>query len=157
MYLKEKNLPFEKGNKLGRKKGTKNLLPLIRERVLKALDRRIAIDKTLASIETADLLKFAQSIMPKDISIKVAPDIQYISSTPRPINTIDTHTIAASNDITHEGDTLLVDTTRPSETAPISSATNNVVSSAGLTLHTNGVLDEVVDTTTDDDTSEANH
>jgi len=91
-------MPFEVGHdyikpkvmiKGGRPKGSKNLLPLIRDKVLYALDKRISGKKALKNIPTEDLLRFAQSIMPKDLSIRVTPNIQYISHTPRPIDTIE--------------------------------------------------------------------
>ena len=82
-------MPFQKGNQLAKNRtSTKNLLPIIRERVLKATNKRIMIDKMLSKIEDVELLRFAMSIMPKDISIKVSPDIQYISNTPRPMTHI---------------------------------------------------------------------
>ena len=85
-------MPFTKGNTLakgkGRPKKSLNLLPLIRERVLTALNKRITIDKMLSKIDDIDLLKFAQSIMPKDISVKHSADVQYISHTPRPAQCI---------------------------------------------------------------------
>ncbi len=84
-------MPFQVGHeyikpkvKGGRPKGSKNLLPLIRDKVLYALEKRLSGKKALRKISTEDLLKFAQSIMPKDLSIRVAPDFQYISNTPRP-------------------------------------------------------------------------
>lgn len=91
-------MPFKKGNQEFKKRvSKKNLLPLIRERVLKALDKRLVIDKELRTVNTVDLLKFAQSIMPKDLSIRVTPDIQYISNTPRPDNLIELEKIETNN------------------------------------------------------------
>ena len=78
-------MPFQKGNQLAKNRtSTKNLLPVIRQRVLRTLNKRLTIDRTLKDIPTVDLLKFAQSIMPKDVNIQVAPNIEYISQCPRP-------------------------------------------------------------------------
>lgn len=75
------------GKRGGRPKGSKNLLPIIRERVLQALERRISADKTLKDVSSADLIRFVSGIMPKDLSLRVsATPIQYISATPRPID-----------------------------------------------------------------------
>ena len=74
-------MPFTKGHKLskGRPKGSKNILPLIKDKVLAKLYSRI---KELDTVDIEELLSFARNIMPKDVSIKVAPDIQYITNTP---------------------------------------------------------------------------
>jgi len=73
---------------MGRPKKSKHLLPVIRDKVLNCLNKRLNSNKALKKIPTEDLLKFAQSIMPKDLSIRLTPDIRYISNTPRP-QTID--------------------------------------------------------------------
>ncbi len=86
-------MPFEVGHRpikpkpstiIGRPKKSKNLLPVIRDKVLQTLEYRLNIKKELKHIPTNELLKFAQSIMPKDLSLRIAPVIHYISNTPRP-------------------------------------------------------------------------
>ena len=82
-------MPFQKGNTLAKnKRGTKNLLPEIRERVLKAVNKRLTLDNILSKVDDTDLLKLAVSLMPKDIALKVTSDVTYISSTPRPSDTL---------------------------------------------------------------------
>lgn len=77
---------FEKGNNYGkgRPKGTKNLLPEVRQRVLQALQKRISADKALTDVSTEVLIRFLASIAPKEIGVSVTPQITYISNTPRP-------------------------------------------------------------------------
>ena len=82
-------MPFQKGNtlgKIGRPKNSKNILPIIRQKILTKLHKRIA---ELDSVAIEELLSFARQIMPKDISVKHTADIQYISNTPRPESIID--------------------------------------------------------------------
>jgi len=76
-------MTFQKGHKLatGRPKGSKNVLPIIREKVLNKLHKRI---NELDGVKVEELLDFAKSVMPKDLSIRIAPDVQYLSNTPRP-------------------------------------------------------------------------
>jgi hypothetical protein len=79
---------FEKGNKLsqGRPKGAKNTLPLIRDKLFAILLQRIKNDKKLESVDTATLVKFVASSLPKDMSLAISkdPTITYISNVPRP-------------------------------------------------------------------------
>lgn len=75
---------FQKGHKNGGRHTTKNLLPIIREKALRVLNKRLAIAKELNDLPTVDLLRFASNIMPKDLSLRVSPDVQYVSQTPRP-------------------------------------------------------------------------
>jgi len=84
-------MPFAKGNQLAKNRvSSKNLLPLIRERVLKATNKRITADNMLSKVSDVDLLKFAQSIMPKDINVDInKTHVVYISNTPRPAACID--------------------------------------------------------------------
>jgi hypothetical protein len=83
-------MPFEKGHNLsrgkGRPKGSKNSLESIRRRVLYMLEHRLRDKNIETSIKTEDLLRFAQSLIPKDVSLKVIPNIEYHSNTPRPID-----------------------------------------------------------------------
>lgn len=76
-------MTFEKGNKFGKGRplGSKNILPLIREKVLQLLDKRLT--KGLDATDEA-LLRFAQSVMPKETRLSIKPDIEFISSVPRP-------------------------------------------------------------------------
>ena len=89
-------MPFTAGHTIskgiGRPKGSKNILPIIREKVLNKLHYRI---KELDKIAVEELLSFAKAIMPKDVTLNVVPNISYISSCPRPAETIDTvgHTV----------------------------------------------------------------
>ena len=90
-------MPFEVGHEAYKLKSpfnvkpkkSKNLLPIIRDRVLQSLERRLSNKNIVEDIPTTELLKFAQSIMPKDLSIRLTPNIEYISSTPRPQSTLD--------------------------------------------------------------------
>jgi hypothetical protein len=79
---------FEKGNKLaqGRPKGSKNTLPIIRDKLFRILLRRITSDKDLEGVDTATLIKFASACLPKDMSLAISkdPTITYISNVPRP-------------------------------------------------------------------------
>lgn len=81
-------MQFQPGNQNavghGRPKRGKNSLESIRRKVLYMLEHRLNNKQVADSISTEDLLRFCQSLMPRDISLKVAPDIQYISNTPRP-------------------------------------------------------------------------
>ena len=79
-------MPFTKGDKnihrTGRPKKSKNLLPIIREKVLQAIDKRISGNKALRDVPMADLLRAAVSLMPKDLTVTAKRDITYISNTP---------------------------------------------------------------------------
>ena len=79
---------FEKGNKLasGRPKGSKNTLPIIRDKLFRILLRRITSNRDLESVDTATLIKFASACLPKDMSLAISkdPTITYISNVPRP-------------------------------------------------------------------------
>ncbi len=109
-------MPFQKGNTLatGRPKKSKNRLPKIRDRILHVLNKRLLDPRELAKLETRDLIRFASSILPKDMNIKVAPDITYVSQTPRPESLIGT--------IPNETK-LLSDDTVPNEVTPVSIGT----------------------------------
>lgn len=79
---------FKPGNKYGkgRPKSSKNNLPIIRDRLFRILLQRIVKDKDLDSVSTETLIKFAASVLPKDLSLSVLkdPQITYISNVPRP-------------------------------------------------------------------------
>ena len=72
------------GNPSGRKKGSKNKLTLVKDRLVKILNEKLADPKVLDQIDINTLIRFTGTILPKEQSIRVAPDIQYITHTPRP-------------------------------------------------------------------------
>ena len=45
--------------------------------------RRIMHEKDLHTVSTTDLIKFLATIMPKDYSLAVKPEVNYISNVPR--------------------------------------------------------------------------
>tara|TARA_Y100000310_G_scaffold341811_1_gene442247 strand:- start:3219 stop:3650 length:432 start_codon:yes stop_codon:yes gene_type:complete len=83
-------MTFKKGeinNPKGRPKGSKNKLTDVKDKLVEILNARIGLTAgphALSEVSTESLIRFASTIMPKDMSIKVAPDITYISNTPRP-------------------------------------------------------------------------
>jgi len=106
---------FEKGNKLasGRPKGSKNTLPIIRDKLFRILLRRITSNKDLESVDTATLIKFASACLPKDMSLAISkdPTITYISNVPRPepINEYVPIKIATNNDDNMHDSTQVID------------------------------------------------
>ncbi len=84
-------MPFVKDdpriNRLGKKPGTKNSLTLVKDRVVSILSGRLDDFRKVAELDTPSLLRFVASVMPKDISMTLKPDLTYISSVPR--NAID--------------------------------------------------------------------
>ena len=94
-------MPFVKGHRLSVGKGrpfkSKNILPDIRDKVLNVLKHRLNADKELSSVSTEELLQFARSIMPKDVTITANPSVTYISNVPRPYS-LDAVTDAVSSD-----------------------------------------------------------
>lgn len=64
---------FEKGNNYGTGRPPRNRssLEVIKNRVLDALRRRISINKELKDVPTVELLKFAQYLMPKELSMEL--------------------------------------------------------------------------------------
>jgi len=76
---------FKKGNKYGagQPPSSKKQMEFIRRRILRVVRRRIMHEKDLATVSTTDLLKFVSTIMPKDYSLAVKPELNYISSVPR--------------------------------------------------------------------------
>jgi len=81
-------MPFKPGQEAGpgRPKGSKNTLPIIRDKLFRILLRRITSDKDLEGVDTATLIKFASACLPKDLSLAVSNDrvIEYHSNVPRP-------------------------------------------------------------------------
>ena len=81
-------MPFKPGQQAGpgRPKGSKNTLPIIRDKLFRILLRRITSNKDLESVDTATLIKFASACLPKDMSLAISkdPTITYISNVPRP-------------------------------------------------------------------------
>ena len=81
-------MPFKPGQEAGpgRPKGSKNTLPIIRDKLFRILLRRITSDKDLEGVDTATLIKFASACLPKDMSLAISkdPTITYISNVPRP-------------------------------------------------------------------------
>ena len=82
-------MPFVKGHTIrsgGRPKGSKNTLPIIRDKLFRILLRRITHEKDLETVDTATLIKFASACLPKDMTLAVQrpTDITYVSNTPRP-------------------------------------------------------------------------
>ena len=81
-------MPFKPGQEAGpgRPKGSKNTLPIIRDKLFRILLRRITSNKDLESVDTATLIKFASACLPKDMSLAISkdPTITYISNVPRP-------------------------------------------------------------------------
>jgi hypothetical protein len=81
-------MPFVKGDKRinykGRPKGSKNKLTKVKDNLIKILAQKLRDNKEIKNIDIKDLIRFASAIIPKDIAIRVAPDIRYISQTPRP-------------------------------------------------------------------------
>jgi hypothetical protein len=73
---------FKKGNKYGkgRPKGSKNLLPAIRDITLQTLYKR---RKELERIGIDHLLRFAQGVMPKEVKNTGDTSVTYISTIPR--------------------------------------------------------------------------
>ena len=104
---------FEKGNKLasGRPKGSKNTLPIIRDKLFRILLRRITSNKDLESVDTATLIKFASACLPKDMSLAISkdPTITYISNVPRP----DTINEYVPIKIEHNNNTNIHDSVQP--------------------------------------------
>ena len=95
-------MPFVKDdpriNRLGKKPGTKNSLTLVKDRVVSILSSRLDDFRKVAELDTPSLLRFVASVMPKDISMTLKPDLTYISSVPR--NAIDKpkHKVAIANE-----------------------------------------------------------
>ncbi len=95
-------MPFVKNdpriNRLGKKPGTKNSLTLVKDRVVSILSSRLDDFRKVAELDTPSLLRFVASVMPKDISMTLKPDLTYISSVPR--NAIDKpkHKVAIANE-----------------------------------------------------------
>jgi hypothetical protein len=81
-------MPFKPGyaGGPGRPKGSKNTLPIIRDKLFRILLRRITSERDLESVDTTTLIKFAAACLPKDMSLSVNrdPQITYISNVPRP-------------------------------------------------------------------------
>ena len=63
----------------GRPAGYRKQLEKIRGRILRILNRRILKDKNLESVSTADLIKFAERLLPKNYNVGVAPLLPYAS------------------------------------------------------------------------------
>ncbi len=101
-------MPFVKGDKrinyAGRPKGSKNKLTIVKDNLVKILSKRLQDPKELAKIDIKDLIRFVGSIVPKDMHLKVAPDVRYISQTPRPDGMI-THDTKA---VTYQNETKTV-------------------------------------------------
>ena len=70
--------------KLGKEHKTTTDKRIIARKVLDELNRRIDSDKGLADVDTIHLVKFLQSVMPKEQNIKHDTNITYIANTPRP-------------------------------------------------------------------------
>ena len=81
-------MPFKKGDKRinskGRPKGSKNKLTVVKDNLVNILSRKLKDPKEIAKLDINTLIRFTGTILPKDLALKVAPDIQYISNTPRP-------------------------------------------------------------------------
>ena len=80
-------MAFEKGqsgNPGGRPKGSKNKLTLVKDKLVQIALSRFNDPEVWKEIPPGDLMRFIASITPKDMSIKVSPDITYVSHTPRP-------------------------------------------------------------------------
>ena len=80
-------MTFQKGtiaNKGGRPKGARNKLTVVKDHLVAILSKRLSDKNELKNISTETLVRFVGQIVPKDLSLKVAPDIQYITNTPRP-------------------------------------------------------------------------
>ena len=76
---------FKKGNKYGAGQplSSKKQMEFIRRRILRVVRRRIMHEKDLSTVSTTDLLKFVSTIMPKDYSLAVKPELNYVSNIPR--------------------------------------------------------------------------
>lgn len=79
---------FQKGNQLakgrGRPKKSKNILPMIRDSVLNEAYRRIKTKQFFDDIPNVEFIRFVEKVLPKENTLKIQPDIQYITNTPRP-------------------------------------------------------------------------
>jgi hypothetical protein len=135
-------MPFVKGNQLAKNRtSSKNLLPLIRERVLKATNKRITLDNMLSKVSDVDLLKFAQSIMPKDINVDInKTNVVYITNTPRPTACIDT---TATEALPIIGKTPPCDSATNKALSDDSKPVNSIVPDANTTLHTDSIAHDV--------------
>jgi hypothetical protein len=65
----------------------------VARKVVDELNRRIDSDASLSDVDTVHLLKFLQSVMPRESVGSVDHNIKYISSTPRPAIPHKTHDI----------------------------------------------------------------
>ena len=85
---------FQKGNQAAKGRvSRKNLLPIIRDKVLRSLNARIS---ELETVDVEELLAFARTIMPKDINMNASPSITFITNCPRPIETLSTANATAN-------------------------------------------------------------
>ena len=100
-------MPFQKGNQCAKSRLTKkNLLPVIREKVLRSLNRRIS---ELDTVDVKELLAFARTIMPKDVSLSLNVPTQYISHTPRPRQCIESDSTMLTHSVSND-DVIISDT-----------------------------------------------
>jgi len=76
---------FKKGNKFGKgqPQSARKQMEIIRRRILMVVRRRLYHEKDLSTVSTTDLIKFLGTIMPKDYSLAVKPEVNYISNVPR--------------------------------------------------------------------------
>jgi len=74
----------QSGNPSGRKKGSKNKLTQAKDNLIKLLNTRLKNAGNLDDVSTESLIRFASAVMPKDVSMRISPDLQYVSQTPRP-------------------------------------------------------------------------
>ena len=55
------------GNPSGRKKGSKNKLTLVKDRLVKILNEKLADPKVLDQIDINTLIRFTGTILPKEV------------------------------------------------------------------------------------------
>ena len=79
-------MPFVKGdtriNYAGRPKGSLNKDTKLRQEIEDAIRGRL---KELKTMPIKDLTKIWASLQPKDMSLSVKPDVEFISNVPRPM------------------------------------------------------------------------
>jgi len=68
----------------GRPKGAKNKLTRAKDNLIKLLNKKLKEKNVRDKVDLNTLIRFAATIMPKETSLRIAPDIEYLSQITEP-------------------------------------------------------------------------
>jgi hypothetical protein len=106
-------MTFTKGDKniwrKGRPKGKKNKLTEVKDSLIKILSKKLKNPEVIKDLDINQLIRFTGQVIPKDMTLKVTPDVTYISKTPRPDNQLVHDVNSSQSKLSHDNKPKMIE------------------------------------------------